>query len=240
MEHNLFHIAICEDNLNFLHHVKNTLETELKQRDILCQYHCFASGEALISTVEKENARYDIIFFDIDLPGISGIQGAKAIRQLDPLAIFIFVTSLHNKVYEIFELDIFYFVRKSHFEIEIIKVLKLLVKKLRARSIHHKFKTREGFVNLYPHEILYFERNNKYIEIHTLKTMYTIINYSLKELKSNFVDKSFYEIHKGILVNLSHIKYLHNNTVILTTGDQLPVSRRNYGDLKKDFFKNLS
>ncbi|MPW24342.1 response regulator [Alkalibaculum sp. M08DMB] len=235
----MYNISICEDDLVFLKALKITVETYLKKLNSIFIVDCFMDGEALLSEVSQNNMRYDVIFFDIDLPAASGIEIARKIRQFDDCSLFIFITSMNDKVYQIFELDTFNFIRKEYFEDEIKEVLDLLIKKLNENNETYEFKTKDGAIRLKLHDILYFERNNRNIEIHTKDSVYITNNINLTDLIKQLKDKGFYEIYRGILINLNYVKYIENNTVILTTSDKLPISRRKFIEFKRIFFENL-
>ena len=75
--------------------------------------------------------------------------------------------------------------------------------------------------------------------IHTKNRTYIAINQNIKDLKSELSNKGFYEIYRGTLVNLSHRKYIKEDTLILTTGHKLPISRRKLLAFKSVFFDGL-
>ena len=126
----MFKIAICEDNKNFIFELKSVIERKIFLYDIKCKIRSFYSGEELLENIIDLKEKYDIIFFDIDLPGLNGIDTAKKIRELHSDTIFIFITYLNEKVYEALDLTIFHFVRKSHFDKEIDMILDLLMQKI--------------------------------------------------------------------------------------------------------------
>jgi two-component SAPR family response regulator len=72
--------------------------------------------------------KYDIIFFDIELSGLNGIEIARKIREFDENTIFIFISYLNEKVYEALDLTIFHLIRKSHFHKEVDSILDSLIK----------------------------------------------------------------------------------------------------------------
>ncbi|SJZ40377.1 LytR/AlgR family response regulator transcription factor [Garciella nitratireducens] len=119
----MYIIAICEDDPIFLNALKPIIESRLRKLNTEYILDCFEDGESLVSEVVNSDVRYDAIFFDIALSGMSGIEVAKKIREVDESSLFIFITSLNNKVYQVFQFDTFHFIRKSYFEKEIKPVL---------------------------------------------------------------------------------------------------------------------
>ena len=123
-------IGICEDNKEFLTELKTKIEKKFFQYNLDCEIYCFYSGEEIIEEILNSNIEFDIIFFDIELPGINGIETARKIRELDYSIIFIFITYLNEKVYEVLDLQIFNFIRKSHFHKDINRILDSLIERL--------------------------------------------------------------------------------------------------------------
>lgn len=236
----MFKIAICEDNKNFVSELKSIIERKLFQYDIKCEIKSFYSGEALLENVLNQKYKYDIIFFDIELPGLSGIDTAKEIRKLHSDTIFIFITYLNEKVYEALDLTIFHFVRKSHFEEEIDMILDSLMEKLEYLTERHPFPIDDNTIYFKIADVLYFEVFDRELFIHTKENVYKTNLRSLKDIPFDLEVKSFYEIYRGVVINLSHVKDFIDNEVILSNGNTLFISRRKLKEFKKKFYKYIS
>ncbi|RBP42737.1 LytR/AlgR family response regulator transcription factor [Garciella nitratireducens] len=235
----MYIIAICEDDPIFLNALKPIIESRLRKLNTEYILDCFEDGESLVSEVVNSDVRYDAIFFDIALSGMSGIEAAKKIREVDESSLFIFITSLNDKVYQVFQFDTFHFIRKSYFEKEIKPVLDLLMKRLNRDCERFNFRTENGEITLRLNEIVYFERENRNVIVHTKNHSYIITNRSIKDLRLELGDKGFFEIYRGTLVNLSYGRYIKDSAFVLTTGKKLPISRRKLPEFKEIFFDNL-
>ncbi len=234
----MFKIAICEDNKDFSSELKSIIESKFLQNDIKCEINSFYAGEELIQDVLK--GKYDIIFFDIELPGLSGIDTAKKIRELDRDTIFIFITYLNEKVYEALDLSIFHFIRKSHFDKEVDIILDALIKKLEYLTEKYPFTVDDNIIYFKLNDILYFEVLNRELLIHTKDNTYTSNLRSLKDIPFNLKDKRFSEIYRGVVVNLNHVKDFIENKVFLSNDNTLFISRRKIKDFKEKFYKYIS
>lgn len=235
----MYIIAICEDDPIFLNALEPIIESHLRKLNTEYILDCFEDGESLVSEVVNSDVRYDAIFFDIALPGMSGIKAAKKIREIDESALFIFITSLSDKVYQVFQFDTFHFIRKSYFEKEIEPVLGLLIERLNRDCESYEFRTENGEITLRLNEIVYFERENRNIVVHTKDHAYITTNRNIKDLQLELGDKGFFEIYRGILINLSYGKYIKDSTLVLTIGKPLPISRRKLPEFKRIFFDSL-
>lgn len=233
-------IAICEDNKGFLYGLKSIVERKFFQHDIRCEIKSFFSGEELLYDIFDLKENHDIIFFDIELPGLNGIETAKKIRELNSDTIFIFITYLNEKVYEALDLIIFHFVRKSHFDEEIDIILDSLMKKLENLAENYPFSIDGNTIYFKLHDILYFEVLDRELFIYTKENTYKTSLRSLNDISFNLEDKHFYEIYKGIVINLSHVKDFIDNEVILSNNNTLFISRRKLKDFKEKFYKYIS
>jgi len=82
-------IAVCDDNREYL----NIMSGEIREiYGSNAELDVFLKGEDLISATNQKNS-YDIIFLDMEMDGISGIETANIIRKSDEQVIIIFVTS---------------------------------------------------------------------------------------------------------------------------------------------------
>lgn len=188
----------------------------------------------------NSNIEFDIIFFDIELPGINGIETARKIRELDNSIIFIFITYLNEKVYEVLDLQIFNFVRKSHFHKEIDRILDSLIKRLGYLAEKYPFPIGDIEIYLKLYDIIYLEVLNRRVIVHTKTTNYTSNYRYLKEIPYDLREKQFFEIYRGIMVNLNHVKDLIDNKINLSNKDTLYISRRRLSSFKETFFRYIS
>jgi len=236
----MFKIGICEDNKNFSAELKSIIEKKFFHYNIDCKISCFYSGEDLLDNILSSNEKYDIIFFDIDLPGLNGIETAREIRNMDKNTIFVFITYLDEKVYEALDLTIFHFIRKSHFYKDINSILESLIKKLDYLTEKYSFPVDDTKVYLKLSDIIFIEVINRQVIIHTKKNTYTSNYRSLKDIPYNLKEKQFYPIYRGIIVNLNHIKDFFGNKIVLSNGDTLYVAKRRLNDFKEEFYKYIS
>lgn len=233
-------IAICEDESTFAKALESIICSKLVKLDLHYSIYLFSSGEELLDKIINEEERYDVIFFDVQLPGIDGTETARKVRQIDDIAIFIFITSMNDEIYKILDLKIFNFVRKSHFELEIGSVLDLLVNNFGELIKYYTFPIDEDSISLKLYEILYFEVLNRSVIIHVKNESYTTKYRTLKDIPIDLTENNFYEIYRGIMVNLNKIKDVQDNSITLMNGKKLFISRRRVREFNEIYFKFLT
>ena len=95
----MLHIAICEDDKIFINRLKDIVESYFTTNDYEVDIHLFFDGEDLVEEIEIEESKYDVIFLDIDMPILDGINAARMLREMDKDFILVFLTSLDEEVY---------------------------------------------------------------------------------------------------------------------------------------------
>lgn len=233
----MLRIAICEDNKKFASNLQNIINKKISKNEIDFHIDVFNSGEKLIYKIFKENKNYDVIFFDIELTGISGIDASKQIRKNNKDILFIFITQLDNEVYEVLDLNIFHFIRKSHFEEEIDKVLNLLIKNMDKFVERYSFSTINDEKHMKLSEILSFEIINRHVFIQTRNEKFETTYRVMKDLPVDLKDKAFFRINRGQYVNLNHINDFTENKITLSNEESLYVARRRIHDFKDEFLE---
>lgn len=230
----MYRIAIIEDDAAFAARMINDINQIAKEIGKIFDISSFGSIEDFL--LPRQDG-FDIVFFDIELPGMDGMEGAKRFRLTDTDAIIIFVTSLANYAvngYEVGALD--YMVKPISYN-----NLSLKVQKAVKKADNKKYKTivfhsrKNGILKLRSDEVYYMEIQGHNLSVHTEIGMFeTTGNLSVfeEELKSHF----FSRCNSCYLVNMRAISRIDDMTVYLKNGDSLAISRRK----KKDFLAEFA
>lgn len=190
-----------------------------------------------ISIIEKEDL--DLVFLDIQMPTITGIQLSKIIK--DKINV-IFTTAYPQFAIESYELNAIDYLLKP-FEFErfynaILKTKPNEVLKSVTNSNEFIFIKTDGknnFEKVYTNEILYIESLKNYVSIH-LKEKEVITYSTLKHFEVELSSKNFAKIHKSFIVAIQHISKTDSLSVYLNNGKNLPI-----GDTyKKSFFEKIN
>ncbi len=190
-----------------------------------------------LGIIEKENL--DVIFLDIQMPTITGIQLSKIIK--DKVSV-IFTTAYPQFAIESYELNaVDYLLKPFEFERFYSAILKVKPKENAtpvSNSDEFTFIKTDGknnFERIYTKDILYIESLKNYVSIHTKENQ--IITYNtLKHFESELSKKQFVKIHKSYIVALEHVVKTDSLTVYLSNGNNLPI-----GDTyKKNFFESIN
>lgn len=181
----------------------------------------------------KNKEDFDILFLDIDMPGISGLEIAKKLREENSDIILIFVSEHEQYVFESIEYSPFRYIRKSRIEKELFLDLKAAYARLgEMQDSYIVIKTSEADVRIKHSDIMYFETAARKVGFHLNNGEILKVRKTIKELKEELNDKNFIKIHSGCVVNAKYIDKLSAYDITLDNGEQLIVSRTRMKNVK--------
>jgi two-component system, LytTR family, response regulator len=193
---------------------------------------CSTAMEALVVLNRQE---VDLIFLDIQMPGLTGLQ---LLQSLSVRPMVILITAYEKYALEGFNLDVIdYLVKPVPFErflkacnkaIDYYRLKKNVPGETQAWPEYFFVNAEYGLVKINFSEIRMIEGLKDYLKIHLGETKPQIIRMSLKSIEEKLPPGKFFRIHKSYIISLSHVTAIRRNSVFL--GDlELPLS-----DLYKD------
>lgn len=226
---------ICDDCLGFAEKLKKTIDT-YSAKDRENEIKVFDSAKALLFAFREKMA--DAVFLDIDMPQMSGFEAAEALQGIKEDIPIVFVTGYDDKVYQSYEYQPFWFIRKSHID-DVGAILPRLLKKLDAMAEQKRqtvnLKTENSVIEVDIGSLLYIEGMKNNIIIHDRvsgdKTVRCKMGSAEKQLSSHGAAR----IQRGILVNLRCISKITSREVILTDGTHLGLSRLKAEAVKEQY-----
>lgn len=225
-------VAVVEDNKRdadiLIRYIKRF--TEQKNYDeIVVDY--YDNGFQFIADYK---AVYDIIFLDIEMPQMDGLNVARRLREVDQSVCILFVTNLGKYAIYGYEVDALDFLVKpvTYFNFS-EKMKKALSKCESNKTAYLLVPTDSGVTKLMLKNILYVDKNFHDIIYHTAEFDYCERK-NLKEVEELFLKNNFVKLNRGCLVNICAVSKFTRDCIIL--GDKtLPVSRA----MKKECFVAL-
>ena len=229
----MIRIAIVDDEKVIREQIKKLVEK--KQND--CEIDTYGTGEDLL----KADSVYDIIFLDIQMNGMNGIDTARALRQKADNTVLIFITGVKEYVFDAFDVAAFHYLIKPIEENKFWEVCDRAVlavtKKKQNPSGQIFIKTRSQSITLDQSNVLYIESRAKKVEIHT-KTNIVEAYAAISELEKQLVG-SFYRCHRGYLVNMAFIAGYENDSITLNNEETIILSKDKYSEFVKVYMRYL-
>ena len=195
----------------------------------------FATGEGLLAA----GTGFDIIFLDIQMDGMGGIEAARNLRQSGVDAVVIFITGIREYVFEAFDVSAFHYLLKPIEEQKFMEVLDRAAKEAGKRKGQKErqifIRTKNQGYTLKLNSILYIENRGKKVEIHTTDMEDIIETYAgMEELEVQLGD-GFYRCHRGYLVNMAHIVKYDIDSIFLSNGEKVYLTRKKHNEFVKAY-----
>lgn len=217
----------------------------LAQHDEWTSVQTFSSGKTLLADVV--NAKPDVIFLDIQMPGDDGLMLAKQLQALEHPPLIVFVTAFADYAVEAFELYALDYLLKPFDD----KRVAICVKKLKQvlssnQAMKETLSAQHAWANEKPVDqiviksstslrvipidhVLWVAANGNYVDIHHKEGKH-LLRGSLKNIYSSLPKSEFIQIHRGFAVRKSLIRELktineEKFSLTLATGELLPVGK---------------
>lgn len=182
-------------------------------------------------------SEFDLAFLDIDMKGLDGLTLAYRLRDARPDAVIVFVTNFVQYAPEGYELQAFRYLLKPALEEKLPACFALAVEELHRRRQTVTFRASREEIELPVQKILYFESERRGVAVHLSGWDREVCRFagSLTELTSRMEGLGFLRVHRSYLVNMACIRKLQYGSLELKDGTQLPVSEKNYAQLKQQY-----
>lgn len=228
-------IAVCDDEIIFAGKMKTIIDTYCMEKQILYEVDLYQSGRDFITNSIKMMG-YQIVFLDINMEGIDGLETAKELRKLCKETFVIFVTAFINYTLEGYKVDAIRYLLKTseNFEQSVYEALNAVFQKMEYTPIIRKFCFQEGNKNVALERILYIESVLHKLTFHILEE--DIISYTMYETLNSITgmfNKDFVRIHQSYLVNLRFVRKIDKRDLILSNDISLPIARSKLNEARK-------
>lgn len=229
----MLHIAICDDNLLFAQQALNEVKRLLEDNRVIYSISVFQTGSSLMNA-----GFFDIVFLDIEMNGLSGIETAKIMRQSGNNCRIIFLTSHAKYVFSAFDVCASHYLLKPIDTLKLDSVLMRIVNELTTEKQSCYIVKCGSQIHRVPFpQIKFAEVFGRKISLHANQDVFTF-NGTLDELEQVFPD-CFFRCHKSYLVNLASVTQYDKESAILQSGETVPIARRKFAEFGVAFLAFL-
>lgn len=233
----MYTIAVCDDEPIMAEHIAECVLKQFEKFGQPAAVESYTSPETVELRLEQ-GLCYDVLFLDIDMPQIDGIELCRRIRQKKGDVLVVFVSNREEMVFQVFEVAPFRFVRKSRFAEELGKVCRDLTVELERRSDRYLRVQDEREGTLYSvniRRLMYVEANRKQCDLHS-EGETTSVTIQFSALRKQLAPYGFILIHRSYLVNPYFILRINHDTLMLDNREELPISRNRRSEVRETFF----
>ena len=217
----MLRIAICDDEKYMSDKIKMMVSDYFCEKNMDIVISQFSSGEELL----KDNRTIDILFLDIQMKDMDGMETARKLRNRKFKGVLIFITVLKEMVFQSFEVQAFDYLVKpieaSYFERTMERLLDTM--KNAGESSLLVQKGYESSIVLLE-EIVFCEIIDRKVYLHLVSSEIIDFYERIENLETK-LDSSFYRCHRSFLINLKYLKSYKNGTAYMEGGTEIPVSR---------------
>lgn len=186
-----------------------------------------------LAAVLREGAVFDVVFLDIDMPGLDGISLAKLLTAQEPAPAILFLSNKDELVFRALQVRPLRFLRKTYFEAEIDDAVGAVLRHLQ-RSANVVFQDGKDLYQFPLEDIRYAEVLNQTLTV-VLAQERVSFRYTISAAEELLAPAGFLRIHKSYLVNYRAIARIQKDHVLLTDGQRLPLSKHRYQDVISRF-----
>ena len=227
----LLRIAICDDERTFRTDLHRSIDrsgilpngTEIKE---------FSNGADLLADHIRDS--FNVIFLDIQMDGISGLEVGQSIRANDRDVIIILFTSFQQYVFQSFRIEPFDYIIKPADSETVIDVLRRALKKHIEQHFIVNFKWKDTSYALDVSEIIYIEGYYRLIMFITKDGKFECAG-RLNEYENLLSPYGFLRCHQNVLINMRYIKSIENSCISTIFNFNVDMSSRKRHDCLKAF-----
>ncbi|MEZ3437018.1 MAG: LytTR family DNA-binding domain-containing protein [Lachnospiraceae bacterium] len=215
----MLELAICDDEKIYRNDLRKILGTGLELSGIDYRITEFSCGEELI----KNFRCCDIVFLDIEMGALNGVETAKRLRAVNRQCVIIFVTSHPDFVFQGYEVRALNYIMKPYEPSKIVSVLHTALEELEISSEkYYIVEQRSGSIRVPLNKVKYIFSERRLLHMVTDEEVHTFYG-KLGDMEVSF-GESFVRVHSRYLVNIRYVEKVDGNAV-LVCGECLPVSR---------------
>lgn len=221
-------VAICDDELSHC----GTLERYLmkiseKYINLTVDIDVYQSGEEMLRVIETEKARPQILFLDMEMDGMNGIETARKLRDRNRSMLIIYVTSYDKYTMDSFEVSPFRYLLKPVDYERIEQVFSAAVDEILNNHASLFFKRNNEQVQINCEEIIsIISENGRMLRVITREEQPEDLFYAkLKDIEKQLNPFVFVKVNQGTIINLNFVHIISSEEVHLTSGEMVPISR---------------
>ena len=218
-------IAVCDDDKALCMQLKGMLNEIIE--NIEAEIIVFYTGEELCDLLNS-GKRFDIIFLDIELCEINGVEVGRKIRNElnDEMTQIVYISAKDSYAMELFDIRPLNFLVKPLKKEKIESVLKTAKKFMVSSNQYYEYKIGNVNFNILTSDILYFESNGRKVKI-IMKDDAKEYYGKLSEAEEMLKNSDFFFIHKSYFINFDHVIEYSYEYVKMSNNEILGISQNN-------------
>lgn len=229
-------ICICDDDSLIIKQLQKYIKSYFDNIHVKCpEITCFMSGETLLADSEIIN----ILFLDIEMPGMNGIYVGNELKRRNPNIIILIITSYIEYLDDAMRFHVFRYLSKPLDKQRLFRNMKDAINLYHNITKTLPVETRQGVYTLPSSAIIAVEALDRKVIVHTTKQDFESIH-PIQYWEDTLPGNRFIRTHRSFIVNFSHISAFDHSTISLNNGHLTAyLTRRKYTSFKKAYLLYL-
>ena len=220
-------IAICDDNTAWLEKYSVFLKQMAGKHNVEISISTYTSGEALLFAWEDEKKQSDVLYLDVHMSGMDGLETAIKLRSQGCMREIVFLTRDETRVYDALDAEPFHYIVKGVTDTQKIeKIFLRLAERLATKKKEYvTFSTAGENRNITLDSIRYFQVDVRIVTVYYGSDKSFEFYSTMDKIENALCSKGFTRIHRSVVVNNAYVASIRGGEVELVGGKKLPIGR---------------
>lgn len=214
-------VAVCDDEKYLMDQIRKLVSEFFRGKNTEASVVCFSNGEDLL----KYDKSIDILFLDIQMNGMDGMEAAKELRSRNFGGYIIFITILKEMVFQSFEVQAYDYLVKPIEEKKFKRTMERLFASMKNVN-EEKLLVQKGYERsiISFDDIVFCEIIDRKVYLHLASADVVDFYDRIENLEAR-LDSRFFRCHRSYLINLKYLKSYKNGVAYMENGKEIPISR---------------
>lgn len=223
-------IAICDDNIVQVRKIESLLENYFSEEKLLYELFSYTDSSQLLEDSEKNS--FDIAFLDVEMNHVNGIQAGEYLRKNLPNIILIYVSGYIDYSVQGYKVQAFRYILKRDLDALFKEDVDAALLQYRRINDCFTYKKDGETITVPYRDIVYLMSSERKVTFFTDNGETDTFYAKLDNLEKQFEYHNFLRVQQSYLVNLKYALKLSNYNIYLRNNIVIPVTKRNYQQLR--------
>lgn len=220
----MIRIAVCDDRNDELSNTVSLIKDWLSANNMAAELSSFSDGDSLISKARQ--TEFDLIFLDIIMPLLNGIDTAREIRRENKSVKIVFLTSSEDFALDSYSVKAVDYCIKPASREKISEILQNCVAEIDSRPAAIILKTQAGYQKIFFHTIEYIEAQGKRVVINLISGESLVSTGCFSSICERLLSEpGFFKCHRSYLVNMENVSEFSLIDIKTLSGASIPIAR---------------
>ncbi|CAD5899691.1 conserved hypothetical protein [Carnobacterium maltaromaticum] len=231
-------IAICDDDKVICSQIENMILRYAENSSFYVTINIFYDGSSFIDYIQGEDGNYDLIYLDIEMDELNGVDVGIAIRSelRDHKIQIVYVSGAGQYDRQLFDVQPLLFIPKPIEEKKLVKSLDLAIEKLELMPKLYHYKKRKEYYNVRMENIMFFENSGRNVKVITIDGIDNFVG-NIKDVAKEVTPYGFIKISQSVIVNYQFVSKYSREEIILINKEKIAIPKNKRNEVKEQFLR---